>query len=308
MQSRKTHILQAIAIGGGLASLVTAIYALAGGATSAEGAVAIVLLLVLSLSLGAALGIQALTYGRAARYAGALTQILRLTDKIGGYDPQLLTGTQAAAICDRMVDELAKIFSQICGAPCFVSVEILTPNREGLAQPLRRSSDYAVVNLSRDTGSESLGPQQKRRHPVDGNSAFVEIFQKEECGAHYFSDDVAAERRFATTEVKAGELDGSGGGRLSRKAWPLHYRSTLVTKICQAEQCRAGIEHVPIGYLWLRSPSPAAFTEDFDVDLMRHMSKAIAPVLTRCVRATKPMHDFRRQSTVAQELARPTSA
>ena len=307
MHSRKTLALQTIAVGGGIASLITGVYALGGGVTSQEGTVAVVLLLLLSLSLGAALGIQALTYGRAARYAGAMSQVLRLMEEIGRCTPETMTGMQATAVCDRFVDDLAKIFCQICGAPCYVSIEILTPTRAASGIVQKRSTDYLVVNLSRDKASESLPNQHQQRHSIDGNTAYREIFQNPACGAHYLSDDVAA-GFYSTTELKADELARFSTDRLRRSRWPLSYRSTLVTKICRDEPCKTQDEHTTIAFLWLRSPATGAFNEEFDVDLMRRLSKAISPVVTRCTQATKPTFDFRRPSAVEQELARPTSA
>ncbi len=310
MQSRRTYILQAIAVGGGLASLFTGLYAIVGGATSAEGTVAILLLLALSLSLGVALGIQALSYGRAARYARALGQILRLTDRVAALRPETLTGAQATEVCDRVVDDLATIFSQICGGPCFVSLEIMTPSHQSPSTALRRASDYVVVNLSRDAAGGDVTSQRQHRHSIDGNSSYRKIFHDPECGAHYYSDDVAAEESYNTTETRPGELELAGRGRFGPGAdWPLHYRSTLVVKVCKDDECRAGREHAPAAFLWLRSPMPGAFHEVFDVELARHMSKAVAPMVMRCVRANKPTHDFRRQSEVAvPALAHSTSA
>ena len=308
MQGRKTYVLQAIAIGGGIASLLTGAYAIAGGATSAEGAVAIVLLIVLSISLGAALGIQAITYGRAARYAQALGQVLRLTGKLHRLSPETMTGLQATEVCDRFVDDLAKILSQICGSPCFVSLEILTPAHPAHSPSLRRATDFVVVNLSRDSTLEAITGQHQRRHSVEGNTAYRQIFEDNNCGAHYICDDVAAESVYTTTELKADALVQLSAGRLKGRRWPLQYRSTLVIKVCQAEPCSTGEEHIPVAFLWLRSPVPGAFHEEFDVELARHVSRGIAPVVTRCVRANKPTHDFRRQPAAVPELARPTTA
>jgi hypothetical protein len=294
--SKKTKpLLSVIAVGGGLLSFVTGIRSIVIGATSIEGTIAIVLLLLLVTSLGVALGIQGLTYGRAARYATAMPEILRLTERVWCSNPDTLTGTQATEICDRVVDSLAKIFCQISGARCHVSIEVLARTHEEPGGPKRRSSDYLVLNLSRDSTSDGLDHEDRRRHAVEANASYREIFHDPSCGAYYFRDDVAADSGYFSSELKADALGASGGRSFRRGRWPLHYRSTLVLKICQAVKCRTEGEHIPIAFLWLRSPEPGAFDEVYDVDLMQRLSRALAPIVTRCAEATKPTYDFRRR-------------
>ena len=287
---------KALALGGGIASIIAAVSSVAFGATSLEGTVSIVLLLMLAVSLAIALGLQALTYGRASRYAGCMPQILQLAERIWRTDPSVMTATQATAMCDTVVEDLAKIFQQVSGARCHVSIEILTPTHEGIRGPLRRADDYLVVNLSRDSSTNTLSHESRRQHPVTENSSYKTLFRSPACLTVFFRDDVAADQAYASTERGAEELSSRGAGR---RQWPLHYRSTLMVKICNAERCTEMLDHKPIGFLWLRSPEPGVFDERYDVELMQRMSRAVAPLVTRCVQATKPSHDFRRQQAAA---------
>jgi hypothetical protein len=301
MAEHKTNaILPVIAIGGAVVSLLSGVRSIVAGDTSLEGTVSIVLLLLLSTSLGVALGIQGLTYGRAARYANAMPELLRLTERIWRQNPELLTGTQASEVCDRVVDALAKIFSQISGARCHVSIEILTRTHESPAGPQRRATDYVVVNLSRDSSSDGFDHEDRRRHSIEGNASYQAIFRDPSCSAFYFRDDVAADNSYFSTELKGEMLPSARSGGFLRDRWPLHYRSTLVVKICQAEMCRSDREHQTVGFLWLRSIEPGVFDERHDVDLLQRMSRAIAPIVTRCVQATKPSFDFRRSRMASQ--------
>jgi hypothetical protein len=286
-------------IGGGLVGIAVGGYSVITGATSMEGTIAIFLLLLLAASLGIALGIQGLTYARASRYFTAMPDILLLIERIWRNDPGILTGTQAAEICDRAVDAIAKVFSQITGAPCQVSIEILSRLREDEGGPKLQSIDYLVVNLSRDSSSREAS-QDRRRHAVDGNASYREIFHDAACGAFFFRDDVAADAAYFTSEIEAEALATTGGKLTGRTSWPLTYRSTLVVKICEADLCRSGREHMPIAFLWLRSAEPGVFDERYEVELMQRMSRALAPIVTRCVKATMRQHDFRRRQASAQ--------
>ncbi|MEZ5365065.1 MAG: hypothetical protein R2748_22750 [Bryobacterales bacterium] len=39
--------------------------------------------------------------------------------------------------------------------------------------------------------------------------------------------------------------------------------------------------------------------ETYDVEVMERMSRALAPIVTRCAQATKPTFDFRRPEVAA---------
>jgi hypothetical protein len=289
-----------MAIGGAVVSLFTGVQAIVSGDASMESSISIVLLLLLSTSLGVALGIQGVTYGRAARYATAMPDLLRLTERISRQNPEMMSGNDATEICDRVVDALAKILTQISGAHCHVSIEILTRTLESSASFKRRAEDYVVLNLSRDSMSEGLDHEDKRRRLIEDNSSYSITFHDPSCSAFFFRDDVAADSAYRTSEMQANALPAARGVTFRRGRWPLHYRSTLVVKICQAELCRLDREHSAVGFLWLRSPEPGVFDERYDVELMQRISRAVAPIVTRCVQATKPSYDFRRRRTAAQ--------
>jgi hypothetical protein len=287
---------KALALGGGIASIIAAVTSVAFGATSVQGTVSIVLLLMLAISLAGALGLQALTFGRARRYAVCLPEIMQLAENIWCADPSVMTGKQATEMCDTVVEGLARIFQQISGARCHVSIELVAPLHEGLRGPLRRSSDYVVVNLSRDPSIDTLEHENRRQHPVDSNSSYRALFRAPGCQAYFFREDAAADMAYASSEYGAEELMAL---RRQRGRWPLHYRSTLMVKICHAERCAEQGDHKAIGFLWLRSPEVGAFDEQYDVELMQRMGRAVAPLVTRCVKATMPTYDFRRQQAAA---------
>ena len=81
-----------------------------------------------------------------------------------------------------------------------------------------------------------------------------------------------------------------------------------MVKICHAERCVNQGDHTPIAFLWLRSAVPNALDERYDVELACRMAQALSPVITRCVQATKPTHDFRRRSTAVQSQIGPSPA
>ncbi|MCB9385701.1 MAG: hypothetical protein H6509_13885 [Bryobacterales bacterium] len=283
MHLRIKSVLPLIAVGGGLISLVAGVRSILSGNTTTEGVVAIVLLLLLATSLGIALGIQGLSYGRASRYASSLPDLLLLLEKTWRNNPETLTGAQATEICDRAVDALAKIYGQIAGVRCHASIEILTPAGPEAAPLRRESGAYDVVNLSRDHSSQGAELGDRRRLRIDESSAYRQIFESTECGAYSFSDDAAVDDKLQTQDSTR----------------PQHYRSSLMMKICQAELCRTGRQHAPIAFLWLRSPEPGVFDEVYDVEVMERMSRALAPIVTRCAQATKPTYDFRRPEAAA---------
>jgi hypothetical protein len=301
MQTIRSYFLPSAALGGVALACLTGIYTLASGSIDREGGAAIALLLLATGSLAAALGLQGLKYRRQSRYAEALHEILCIVELAGARSPETLTGAQATAICDRIVDGLARVFTYLSGESCHVSIEVLTPKREGVhLSPRPDSAEYAVVNLSRDASADRLG-RDGRRHSIAGNSAYCELSERPDCSAYYFRPDAAADPEHRSTEAF---LDTSAESRtLSRPS-----RSILAVKICRFERCREEGEHVPVGFLWLRSAKPNVLDERYDIELMQRIARALSPVVTRCAQATKPTHDFRRQPGGALPMLGPTRA
>jgi len=302
MQTIRRYLLPSIALAGVLLACVAGVHALASGSVDREGGAAIALLLLAAGSLAGALGLQGLKYRREARYAGALQEVLRVVELAGARSPETLTGAQATAICDRIVDGLARVFTHVSGARCHVSVEVMTPTREGAPRPPRsESGGYAVVNLSRDASASGEERDSRRRHRIEGNAAYLELYESPDCGAYYFRADAAAAPGRRSTE--AGE-----GSHEEPERWTGPHRSTLVVKICHFERCRGEGDHTPIAFLWLRSAEPRAFDERYDIELMQRMARALSPVVTRCTQATKPTYDFRRQPGGALPMLGPKQA
>lgn len=301
MQTIRSYFLASIALGGVVLACLTGVYTLAFGNIDREGGAAVALLLLATGSLAAALGLQGLKYRRESRYAGVLREILCIVELAAARSPETLTGAQATAICDRIMDGLARVFTHLAGEACHVSIEVLTPTRDGAPRPPRTDSGgYAVVNLSRDASADRLG-RDGRRHPIAGNSAYRELYESSDCSAYYFRADAAADPEHRSTEAV---LDTAAEPRNQARS----YRSTLVVKICHFDRCRGEGEHIPVGFLWLRSLKPNVLDERYDIELLQRMARTLSPVVTRCAQATKPTHDFRRQPGDALPMLGPTRA
>jgi hypothetical protein len=261
--------------------------------TVARGVAATVALLGAVSLIAVAFGLHASLHRRKLGYAAAAPDLLRIVEKARLADPYTLTPGQVVELCRSVLNDTADAFAKLTGARPFVSVELMAstvPTLPAAQASELRAIDFVIETLCRDETSERLAGGLKLRMAVEANSSFRHIFRDPECSTFYHAGDVAKVRNFRCSLLDA--LEERSSAAPARDS--LHYRATLVVKICQRDRCTSRQAHFPAGYLCLHSPLPHAFDAAIDVEIVQSIARAMAPLVSRLAGATLPVRDFRR--------------
>ena len=265
----------------GLAASVIAILEAWGrwkGPATADGRFALAILSGFAGILLLALTAQEFRYGRKSRYA----EILRDLGKVA-HDLELVVAdpqrgaADVQAVCKRVVDRLASIFSMASATKCAVCIKVLEGDPSAALEKVLRPK---VKTLARDDSSEERDRRAAHvHHWVDQSTAFEEAATS----GYFISNYLPRLWSYKNSSFQAfGDPRNVNLPLVSALVrdltWTLPYKSTIVVAIRpQAPDA----EHRLAGYLCLDSRSRGAFSSRYDVDIMVGVADCLYPLVQR---------------------------